>query len=914
MIAARIVEEEGELLTVDPLANPGLLRELPGLAAAFDGDRMRAVIGEALAGAGSRIDGCRPGKALYLPGDSAIVRYQLRIGSEDRIVCGRVFPDPAASQRYVDERLTPLAARAAGRPETVSFSATVAHVEPLAMALSAFPVDGDLPMLVDATDPERMLAALSALVGGTFDRCQVDVVAYPRRGRCVLRYRLEPGNRTIYGKITAGGEGERTPALTRGLQPLLAVPRCLGYDEDLKLVLMDPMEGTPGISSLLRGEASPHGMALPELLQRAAVTGAVLHNSGCRLGADRTFQMEIRGLRDQLGAIRRHAPELGDRLDRGLDQAEELAAASVPRELGLAHGDFTHSQIVFDRQGRAGLLDFDDFCQAEPALDLGQFTAYLALGVAKSGAEATGLSEAFLAAYADAAGVDRKLLADRHAAYEICSFTRMASHAWHKLKGARLAHVLDAMSRSAVLAGLRRFSAPPAWLLAASDGGRVGEELARAVPELQSGASTLRSCAARRIRLKEDQCWRVEYEVVIDAPGGECRTVGLVGLLDPPGGEAPTLACGASELGSAGWRCSLPRLGLHLETRAEDADLPAVPLLTDPEPARVFLEAAIRHQHDEDLRIASCAPRVVRYKRGSRCTVVSTLSYERAEPGWPRLVVAKTYRADKGRNAYEAMRALWDSPLASGDVVAIAEPLAYLERERVLIQGPVDEELTLKELIREKLDEGAALTSGALAEALRQTAAGLAALHRCGVVYGEPVTLADELAEVRERAARLGAALPAVAGAAGPLLAAVSELADRFPADPLVPSHRSFRPAQVLLAGGRIAFIDFDGFCQAEPALDIALFRATLKSIGLATLAGRDAARRDQLRDLEILCDLFTDAYEARAPVSRQRVALWETLDLLTNVLNSWAKAKLHRLDGRLLALETHTRRLLEEL
>ncbi len=470
---------------------------------------------------------------------------------------------------------------------------------------------------------------------------------------------------------------------------------------------------------------------------------------------------------------------------------------------------------------------------------------------------------------------------------------------------------MGAPSRAAVFAGLQRYSTPPAWLLAAGDGQRVGEELARAVPELRSGALALCSCVARRIRLKADG-WRVEYEVTVGAPGGQRRCLGLVGSLNPPPPEAAEPSCSIAPLGSPRWRCGLPCLGLALGTRAEDAELPAVALLTDAGSARELLERAIREQATgyESLRIAACAPRIVRYKRGSRCTVIFPLSYHAPRRGWPSLVVAKTYREEKGRNAYGAMRALWASPLAAGDVVGIAEPLAYLDQEHVLIQGPVDEEVTLKELIRERLRDGAAAASGPLVDALHRTGAGLAALHGCGAGYGEPVTLADELAEVHERAARLGAALPGVAGAAEPLLTCVSQLASRVPADPLVPSHRSFRPAQVLLAGDRIAFIDFDGFCQSEPALDVALFRATIKSIGLTMPLDGATARRDRLRELDSLCEEFTIAYEASAPVNRDRIALWETLDLLTNVLNCWAKAKLHRLDGRMLALEAHLQHL----
>ena len=42
--------------------------------------------------------------------------------------------------------------------------------------------------------------------------------------------------------------------------------------------------------------------------------------------------------------------------------------------------------------------------------------------------------------------------------------------------------------------------------------------------------------------------------------------------------------------------------------------------------------------------------------------------------------------------------------------------------------------------------------------------------------------------------------------------------------------------------------------------------------------------------------------------VSRERVALWETLYLLESVLNSWIKLEPERLESRMAILERHVR------
>jgi hypothetical protein len=127
-------------------------------------------------------------------------------------------------------------------------------------------------------------------------------------------------------------------------------------------------------------------------------------------------------------------------------------------------------------------------------------------------------------------------------------------------------------------------------------------------------------------------------------------------------------------------------------------------------------------------------------------------------------------------------------------------------------------------------------------------------------------------------------------------------------ADLAVSAHHDFRPAQVLLGGGDLAFIDFDGAAMAEPGLDLGRFRGKLRDIGVTALAASpDGYRADLLEErLELLdgfCDLFLDEYRAHAPVTPGRVLLWETIDLLTALLHTWSKVRLLRVEPRLAIL-----------
>jgi aminoglycoside phosphotransferase (APT) family kinase protein len=131
--------------------------------------------------------------------------------------------------------------------------------------------------------------------------------------------------------------------------------------------------------------------------------------------------------------------------------------------------------------------------------------------------------------------------------------------------------------------------------------------------------------------------------------------------------------------------------------------------------------------------------------------------------------------------------------------------------------------VTLKKRLRAALADGSPEAIASQRAVLVQTARGLADLHGCGVKVGTKWTFADEMGEVRGRVELLTDYGPELAGAAEPVLARLERIASDHPADPGVPAHRSFRPAQVLIHGSEVGFIDFDSFCQAEPALDLAL-------------------------------------------------------------------------------------------
>lgn len=474
---------------------------------------------------------------------------------------------------------------------------------------------------------------------------------------------------------------------------------------------------------------------------------------------------------------------------------------------------------------------------------------------------------------------------------------------------------MTGLAHELVSASLTTFAALPAWLRAAMNGEHVGACLRRHEPELAQQRLTLVSCRADRLRAVGEQ-WHGRYELTVRDPDGELRDLVLAGRLWHPSSRTTATVAGdsaAHRFGEQGWQTWLPEMGLELRVQPDDEDLPALSTLLAPASAARVSQVALRRAGRDGVVVASCTPRVARYQPGVRCTVVVDLTYAgRSRRGHgkplPNRLVLKTHGGDNGRRAWDVMSALWQRSPAWEEVVTLAEPLAYLARERILVQGCVPEECTLKELTRDALATQSPALLSRLREELAGTAQALAAVHRCGVSYPCSSTFDESLSDIRAQAEQLARSVPTVAAAGEPLLRLVEDLAQQASPDPLVAAHNDFNPGQVLLHHGAIGLIDFDNACMAEPAMDVGRFRAKLRDIGVHTLARSGGPLEGEdfdamLRLTDDLCERFLAAYQEYAPISAARLRAWETYHQFTLLLHAWTRALDHRVGPRLAVL-----------
>jgi hypothetical protein len=456
---------------------------LPGLAAAFDEGTMKGHLQAALFGSGRpayTVVRCTPTRPLYIPGECCVLRYQVQARNDvtgavvEPIVMGRVFPSRSACTEYMSRKLAPVAARMRGRPEVAELAAPAAVIEPLDMVVHVWPIDGELPTLVEATDPRRMLEVfretLPETMGQPFavEDCEVELVSYRRRQRCVLRYTVagraagsdDVRSIVVYGKVTGVGNETLASPLVETLRDRVrrhgaahgpTLPRLLAWRPDLQLALLEAVPGEaqirPALRARLRARPSPAALPLEEMIATCAYAAAVLHTSGLEIGPVRTLDGELVALEREVASAQQFVPSFGERAHGWLERIAASAGRSEPLELRLGHGDFNHGQLLFDAAGSA-LLDLDTLCRAEPALDLGKFLAHLRAETEKLRRRASvssrlgeELAEHFLRAYVGATGAEREdeeALRARTAIYEATALVRLAVRSQHDFEQTRL--------------------------------------------------------------------------------------------------------------------------------------------------------------------------------------------------------------------------------------------------------------------------------------------------------------------------------------------------------------------------------------------------------------------------------------------------------------------------------------------
>jgi len=309
----------------------------------------------------------------------------------------------------------------------------VLRVDDLGLSVQAFPADSSLPALATSCDTAKNGPLFQALAAAARLQLQDDAwqliaasaepVRYKPANRCVIRYRLHlehsttaaQKSLTIFGKVYANPEQARSvQARIQQLydeqhheQGTSFLPCPLGMIDTLGLTLneaIQPVETSQdGAESdrwhrlrtgtrALQPQSEQSGgllergrggdivrIVLPsEELVLTAKALAELHTSAVypNKNAPRTGAKEAKRALERAGLIAGRNPEHAEETQHLAGELAQRLTQLQPDAYLPAHGGFKASQLLFHSH-RVFIVDFDGFCCADPALDVGYFLAYL---------------------------------------------------------------------------------------------------------------------------------------------------------------------------------------------------------------------------------------------------------------------------------------------------------------------------------------------------------------------------------------------------------------------------------------------------------------------------------------------------------------------------------------------------------
>ncbi len=297
----------------------------------------------------------------------------------------------------------------------------VLQTEELGLAVQAFPADNALPALAascDTSPGSQLWLALQEAAQmqlGSADwhltAAEAEPVRYKPASRCVMRYKLVLANNTtseqrdltIFGKVYADvTQARAVQALQQQLYdeqvrmqqawPLL--PRPLGILDAFGLTFneaVQPASSQQGEQRLRTGiralepriERGRGGeflrAVLPQTeLRLTAEALAGLHTSTVHPGEKtlRPGAKEAKRARERAALIASRNVGQAEEVQQLAQQLAQRLETLQPDTYRPAHGGFKASQLLF-HSGHVFVVDFDGFCLADPALDVGYFLAYL---------------------------------------------------------------------------------------------------------------------------------------------------------------------------------------------------------------------------------------------------------------------------------------------------------------------------------------------------------------------------------------------------------------------------------------------------------------------------------------------------------------------------------------------------------
>lgn len=340
----------------------------------------------------------------------------------------------------------------------------------------------------------------------------------------------------------------------------------------------------------------------------------------------------------------------------------------------------------------------------------------------------------------------------------------------------------------------------------------------------------------------------------------------------------------------------VPELGIAVQKFPADASLTALAASCDTSPQgpifNVLQTAAQAQLRDEGWQLLSARAEPVRYKPASRCVIRYhlLLQHQKTAEQQTLTIFGKVYAApEQAQQVQSLQQQLYNEQASKGETPLLPHPLAIVPALGLTFNEAVqpsadssthdDRWNILRTGIRAlqpQLEQGrgGVITRIILPEEeLRLAGQALAQIH-CSAVTPQdsPRTGAKEARRARERAELIASRNSAQAERVQDLARQLAGRLETLKPDSYRPAHGGFKASQLLFHSQKVFVVDFDGFCLADPALDVGYFLAYLRPSGLWY------HQQGMRQWFEQAAEIFSTAYRE---AMQERGVTSETLDTI---------------------------------
>lgn len=283
-------------------------------------------------------------------------------------------------------------------------------------------IDVDLPHLASAIDAEQM----SRRLGWTVSAARL--VRHKQSKRALVRYDTDRG--PMLGKMRARHRATTPFHLAASLRAAglhesaahgVTVPEPIAVVDDMGMWLQRWVAGSSATEVMVAGRSAQAASAAGW----CAIAAVQVHRAGVPARRVHSARDELGIVTERLGRLARSRPELASRVTAVLDRCTELIAALHDRPMCGIHRDYYPDQVIL-HEG-VTVVDFDLYCQGDPAVDIGNFAGHLSdLAVREMGDQHAldEISAMFVDQYLRLAGASHRAAID---AYQTLTIARLVS-------------------------------------------------------------------------------------------------------------------------------------------------------------------------------------------------------------------------------------------------------------------------------------------------------------------------------------------------------------------------------------------------------------------------------------------------------------------------------------------------------